>query len=105
MVAPATANVLAKLAAGIADDLVITVLLATRAPVLVAPAMNVNMWEHAATQANLATLRARGVHFVGPDVGELACGWEGAGRMSEPAAIAGGARARCSARRASRASA
>jgi phosphopantothenoylcysteine decarboxylase/phosphopantothenate--cysteine ligase len=89
VVAPATANVLAKLAAGIADDLVTTVLLATRAPVLVAPAMNVNMWEHAATQANLATLRARGVHFVGPDVGELACGWEGAGRMSEPAAIAG----------------
>ncbi len=89
VVAPATANVLAKLAAGIADDLVTTVLLATRAPVLVAPAMNVNMWEHAATQANLATLRSRGVRFVGPDVGELACGWEGAGRMSEPAAIAG----------------
>jgi phosphopantothenoylcysteine decarboxylase / phosphopantothenate---cysteine ligase len=89
VVAPATANVLAKLAAGIADDLVTTVLLATRAPVLVAPAMNVNMWEHAATQANLATLRSRGVRFVGPDVGDLACGWEGAGRMSEPAAIAG----------------
>ena len=89
VVAPATANVLAKLAAGIADDLVTTVLLATRAPVLVAPAMNVNMWEHPATQANLATLRARGVACVGPDAGTLACGWEGAGRMSEPAEIAG----------------
>jgi phosphopantothenoylcysteine decarboxylase/phosphopantothenate--cysteine ligase len=89
VVAPATANLLAKLAHGLADDLVSTVLLATRAPVLVAPAMNVNMWEHAATQANLATLRARGVHVVGPDAGALACGWEGQGRMSEPAAIAG----------------
>jgi phosphopantothenoylcysteine decarboxylase / phosphopantothenate---cysteine ligase len=89
VVAPATANVLAKLAGGIADDLVTTVLLATRAPVLVAPAMNVNMWEHPATQANLATLRARGVAVVGPDAGALACGWEGAGRMSEPAEIAG----------------
>jgi phosphopantothenoylcysteine decarboxylase/phosphopantothenate--cysteine ligase len=89
VVAPATANVLAKLATGIADDLVTTVLLATRAPVLVAPAMNVNMWEHPATQANLATLRGRGVACVGPDAGALACGWEGAGRMSEPAEIAG----------------
>src|SRR5688572_16018862 len=89
VVAPATANVLAKLAAGIADDLVGTVLLATRAPVLVAPAMNVNMWEHAATRANVATLRARGVAFVGPGAGALACGWEGAGRMAEPAEIAG----------------
>jgi phosphopantothenoylcysteine decarboxylase/phosphopantothenate--cysteine ligase len=88
LVAPATANLLAKLAAGIADDLVSTVLLATRARVLVAPAMNVNMWEHAATQANLATLRARGVAFVGPGTGALACGWEGKGRMSEPAEIA-----------------
>jgi phosphopantothenoylcysteine decarboxylase/phosphopantothenate--cysteine ligase len=88
VVAPATANLLAKLAAGIADDLVSTVLLATRAPVLVAPAMNVNMWEHAATTANVATLRARGVAFVGPGTGALACGWEGAGRMSEPAEIA-----------------
>ena len=88
IVAPATANSLAKLAAGIADDLVTTVLLATRAPVLVAPAMNVNMWEHAATQANLVTLRARGVRFVGPGTGALACGWEGTGRMAEPAEIA-----------------
>jgi phosphopantothenoylcysteine decarboxylase/phosphopantothenate--cysteine ligase len=88
VVAPATANLLARMAHGLADDLVSTLLLATRAPVLVAPAMNVNMWEHAATQANVQTLRERGVHFVGPDVGALACGWEGAGRMAEPAAIA-----------------
>jgi phosphopantothenoylcysteine decarboxylase/phosphopantothenate--cysteine ligase len=88
VVAPATANLLAKLAAGIADDLVSTVLLATRAPLLVAPAMNVNMWEHPATTANLATLRTRGVACVGPGVGALACGWEGTGRMSEPAEIA-----------------
>ena len=88
VVAPATANVLAKLAHGLADDLVSTLLLATRAPVLVAPAMNVNMWRHAATRANLARLRERGVHVVGPEAGFLACGWEGEGRMAEPAAIA-----------------
>ena len=88
IVAPATADLLAKMAHGLADDLPSTVLLATRAPVLAAPAMNVNMWSHAATQSNLATLQARGVHFVGPEAGELACGWEGVGRMSEPAAIA-----------------
>jgi phosphopantothenoylcysteine decarboxylase/phosphopantothenate--cysteine ligase len=88
VVAPATANFLAKMCHGIADDLPSTVLLATRAPVLVAPAMNVNMWDHPATRANLTTLRERGVHCVGPDVGELACGWEGAGRMSDPQAIA-----------------
>ena len=88
VVAPATANSLAKMAHGLADDLVSTLLLATRAPVLVAPAMNVNMWEHPATQANLETLRERGVHVVGPDSGFLACGWEGAGRMADPEAIA-----------------
>jgi len=88
LVAPATANVLAKMCHGIADDLVTTVLLATRAPLLVAPAMNVNMWDHPATQSNLETLRSRGVVFVGPEPGELACGWEGLGRMSEPADIA-----------------
>ena len=88
VVAPATADLLAKLAHGLADDLASTLLLATRAPVLVAPAMNVNMWGHAATQANVSTLRARGVHCIGPEAGELACGWEGVGRMSEPAAIA-----------------
>ena len=88
VVAPATANVLAKLAHGIADDLVTAVLLASRAPVLVAPSMNVNMWRHPATQANLATLHERGVRSVGPDAGQLACGWEGEGRMAEPAQIA-----------------
>ncbi len=87
VVAPCTAHTLARLALGLADDLVSTVALATRAPILVAPAMNVNMWEHAATQAHAAALRARGVHFVGPAAGELACGWVGAGRLSEPAEI------------------
>jgi phosphopantothenoylcysteine decarboxylase/phosphopantothenate--cysteine ligase len=88
VVAPATADLLAKMAHGLADDLVSTLLLATRATVLVAPSMNVNMWRHAATQANVAVLRERGVRFVGPDSGWLACGWEGEGRMAEPAAIA-----------------
>ena len=91
IVAPATANTLAKLAYGLADDVVSTVALATRAPVLVAPAMNVNMWQHPATQSNLATLRQRGVRVVGPEAGELACGWEGEGRMAEPEAIAAAA--------------
>lgn len=84
VLAPATANRLAKLAHGIADDLVSTLLLATRAPVLAAPAMNVNMWEHPATRANVALLRERGVHVVGPGSGELACGWQGMGRLVEP---------------------
>ncbi len=88
VVAPATADLLAKMAGGHADDLLTTLLLATRAPVLVAPAMNVNMWDHPATQANVELLRERGVSFVGPDAGYLACGWEGAGRMSDPAVIA-----------------
>jgi phosphopantothenoylcysteine decarboxylase/phosphopantothenate--cysteine ligase len=88
IVAPATAHSLAKLAHGLADDLPAAIALATRAPLLVAPAMNVNMWGHPATQANVATLRARGVHALGPEAGELACGWEGLGRMAEPAAIA-----------------
>jgi len=88
LVAPATANLLAKTTHGIADDLVSAALLATRAPILVAPAMNVNMWSHPATRANVVTLRARGVQMVGPDAGELACGWEGLGRMSDPAVIA-----------------
>ncbi|MCH2171196.1 bifunctional phosphopantothenoylcysteine decarboxylase/phosphopantothenate--cysteine ligase CoaBC [Myxococcota bacterium] len=87
VVAPATANTLAKLAHGMADDLVTAVALATRAPLLVAPAMNVNMWEHPATQDNIESLRSRGVRFVGPEAGELACGWEGVGRMSEPSEI------------------
>ncbi|MEZ4279303.1 MAG: bifunctional phosphopantothenoylcysteine decarboxylase/phosphopantothenate--cysteine ligase CoaBC [Myxococcota bacterium] len=94
LVAPATANLMAKMAHGLADDLVSTVLLATRAPLLLAPAMNVNMWSHPATQTNLAILRSRGVDFVGPEAGELACGWEGLGRMSEPATIFAAAEAR-----------
>ncbi len=87
VVAPATADLLAKMAHGLADDLASTVLLATDKPVLAAPAMNVRMWEHEATQRNLATLRADGIHFVGPDEGEMACGEYGLGRMAEPAAI------------------
>lgn len=87
IVAPATANLIARMAHGLADDLVTAVLLATRAPVLIAPAMNVNMWSHPATRQNVELLRARGVHMVGPESGELACGWEGLGRMSDPDAI------------------
>ena len=104
LVAPATANLLAKLAHGLADDLVTAVALATRAPIAVAPAMNVNMWRHPATQGNLAVLRERGVRVIGPESGELACGWEGEGRMSEPAAIAARHRAAGSAAAVSRAS-
>src|SRR5271157_1483267 len=88
VVAPATANILAKFAHGIADDFLTTMYLATEAPVLVAPAMNVNMWNHPATQANLETLRQRGVHVAEPGSGDLACGMVGAGRMAEPEAIA-----------------
>ena len=88
VVAPATANILAKFAHGIADDFLSTMYLATTAPVLVAPAMNVNMWNHAATQANLETLRGRGVRVVEPGTGDLACGMVGMGRMAEPDAIA-----------------
>ena len=87
LIAPATANVLAKLAHGLADDLLTTVLLATRAPLLLAPAMNVHMWEHAATQANLRTLVERGAGVVGPASGSLACGYEGAGRLADPAEV------------------
>jgi phosphopantothenoylcysteine decarboxylase/phosphopantothenate--cysteine ligase len=82
VIAPATASLLARLANGLADDLLSTACLATRAPMLVAPAMNVNMYEHPATQANLEVLAKRGVRIVGPDRGELACGWEGPGRLS-----------------------
>ena len=83
LVAPATANILGKLARGIADDALSTLALATRAPVLVAPAMNVNMFEHPAVQENLATLRGRGVGVVEPGRGYLACGWLGKGRLAE----------------------
>jgi phosphopantothenoylcysteine decarboxylase/phosphopantothenate--cysteine ligase len=88
VVAPATADILAKMAHGQADDLASTVLLATDKDVMVAPAMNVRMWEHAATQANLETLRQRGVHVVGPEEGDMACGEYGLGRLSEPDDIA-----------------
>jgi phosphopantothenoylcysteine decarboxylase/phosphopantothenate--cysteine ligase len=88
VVAPATANTLAKFAHGIADDFLTTLYLATTSPVLVAPAMNVNMWNHAATQANLELLRQRGVRVVEPGTGDLACGMVGEGRMAEPADIA-----------------
>lgn len=87
VVAPATADLLARMTAGMADDLAATVLLATDKPVLVAPAMNVRMWEHAATQANIRTLAQRGVHVVGPDEGAMACNEFGAGRLAEPPAI------------------
>ncbi|MDA8637807.1 bifunctional phosphopantothenoylcysteine decarboxylase/phosphopantothenate--cysteine ligase CoaBC [Rhodospirillales bacterium] len=89
MVAPATADIMARMAAGMANDLATTVLLATDKPVICVPAMNVRMWEHAATQANLETLKQRGVTFVGPVDGDMACGEFGMGRMSEPAEIVG----------------
>jgi phosphopantothenoylcysteine decarboxylase / phosphopantothenate---cysteine ligase len=88
VIAPLTANTLAKLAHGLADDVLTEAALAHRGPVLVAPAMNTRMWEHEATQANAATLHARGVELIGPEAGELAEGEVGAGRMSEPEAIA-----------------
>ena len=87
VVAPATADLMAKMAQGRADDLASTLLLATDTPVLIAPAMNVRMWEHPATQRNLATLRSDGVKIVGPNEGDMACGEYGPGRMSEPAEI------------------
>ncbi|HEV3493313.1 MAG TPA: bifunctional phosphopantothenoylcysteine decarboxylase/phosphopantothenate--cysteine ligase CoaBC [Reyranella sp.] len=87
VVAPATANILARMTAGMADDLAATVLLATDKPVLAAPAMNVRMWTHAATVANVETLKKRGVSFVGPNDGAMACNEYGPGRMSEPEEI------------------
>lgn len=88
VVAPATANLIGKAAAGIGDDLLTTVLLATRAPVLLAPAMNVHMWENGLVQENLARLQRHGWRVIGPGVGSLACGYEGAGRLAEPPIIA-----------------
>jgi phosphopantothenoylcysteine decarboxylase/phosphopantothenate--cysteine ligase len=87
VVAPATADLMAKMATGRADDLASTLLLATDTRVLVAPAMNVRMWQHPATQRNIATLKADGVLFTGPDEGEMACGEYGPGRLAEPEAI------------------
>ena len=88
VIAPATANTIAKLAHGLADDLLSTICLATKAPLLIAPAMNVNMWRHAATQENVATLRARGVRVIEPGAGYLACGMVGEGRLAEVVEIA-----------------
>jgi phosphopantothenoylcysteine decarboxylase/phosphopantothenate--cysteine ligase len=99
LVAPATANILGKFANGIADDFLSTLYLATRAPVLVAPAMNTHMLEHPAVQRNLETLAARGVRFVDPGAGYLACGWEGKGRLAEPDEIVEAADALVSPRR------
>ncbi len=93
VVAPATADLMAKMAQGHANDLASTLLLATDTPVLIAPAMNVRMWQHPATQRNLATLRGDGVRVVGPDEGEMACGEFGPGRMAEPPAIVAAIRA------------
>jgi phosphopantothenoylcysteine decarboxylase/phosphopantothenate--cysteine ligase len=87
LVCPATADLIAKMAAGIADDLATTLLLATDKPVVVAPAMNVRMWLHAATQRNVALLKTDGVRVLDPDEGEMACGEFGPGRLPEPAEI------------------
>ena len=87
VIAPATANILAKMAHGIADDMLSTTVLATHAPIIVAPAMNTGMWDSIATRENVKTLESRGVRFVGPEGGFLACGDTGAGRMSEPKEI------------------
>src|SRR6201987_1400437 len=92
LVPPAPADILAKFARGIADDFLTTLYLATTAPVVVAPAMNVNMWNHAATQENIEMLRARGVRIVDPDEGYLACGMIGAGRLAGQEAIAAAVR-------------
>ena len=92
VIAPATATTIARLAHGLADDMLSLTVLATRAPVLVAPAMDSQMWEAAVTQENVAALRGRGVEFVGPDTGRLASGSLGAGRLSEPATILGAAK-------------
>lgn len=81
LIAPATANVIAELAHGLASHPLAAIALATRAPILIAPAMNGKMWEHPATQANVETLKSRGVEFIGPEEGMLACGYEGVGRL------------------------
>lgn len=93
VVAPCTANVMAKMAGGLADDLLTASLLATTAPVLIAPAMNVHMWEHPATQQNLETLKSRGVRVVDVTEGDLACGYDGRGRMAEPETVLAAVRA------------
>lgn len=92
LIAPATANVIAKLAHGLADDALSAMALATRAPILIAPAMNGKMWSHPATVENVRTLKRRGVHFIGPEKGLLACGYEGLGRLWNPDGIVKAAR-------------
>ena len=87
VVAPATANIIGKFAVGMADDFLTSLHLATHAPIVLAPAMNTNMLQHAAVQANLGVLKARGAHVVDPEAGELACGWSGPGRLAEPDTI------------------
>jgi phosphopantothenoylcysteine decarboxylase/phosphopantothenate--cysteine ligase len=87
VIAPATANIIGKIAGGIADDMLTTIVMATKAPVLLAPAMNVHMWENAGCQENIQKLRSRGFHFIDPESGELACGYEGKGRLAEVTAI------------------
>ena len=95
LVAPATANVIAELAHGLAGHPLTEIALATRAPLLIAPAMNGKMWEHPATQANVALLKSRGGEFIGPEAGTLACGYEGLGRLASVAEIASRALAKC----------
>jgi len=92
LIAPATANVIAKLACGIADDALTSIALATRAPLLIAPAMNGKMWEHPATKENVRVLKSRGAQFIGPEEGLLACGYEGIGRLWDVADIAAAAK-------------
>jgi len=87
VIAPATANFLAEIAGGICNELLTTVVCATKAPVLLAPAMNVNMFENSITQENVKKLQKHGYHFIGPAKGDLACGWKGMGRMEEPEVI------------------
>ncbi len=87
ILAPATANLIGKIAGGLADDIVTATVMATRSPVLIAPAMNVKMYENPIVQRNVACLKERGYRFVGPEKGHLACGYEGMGRMSEPEKI------------------
>ena len=95
LIAPATANVIAELAHGLAGNPLTEIALATRAPLLIAPAMNGKMWEHPATQANVALLKSRGAEFVGPDAGILACGYEGLGRLAAVTEIASRTLAKC----------
>ncbi len=97
LIAPATANVIAELAHGLAGNPLTEIALATRAPLLIAPAMNGKMWEHPATQANVSLLKTRGAEFVGPEAGILACGYEGLGRLATVAEIAIRALEKCGA--------